>query len=106
MESIRIVFVILLFSTSSFAKEKVLGRMYFNDFMGHIHKSPSKTSGSKTTIQCAQNLKILEQDEKFDSGEWFYVMAGEDKGYIHSQFLQTDRPKCFQEDYPKILPKA
>lgn len=105
MESIKLFLILSLLSVSLFAKEKVIGRMYFNDFMGHVHISPSKTSGSKTTIQCAHNVKILEQDEKYDTGNWFYVMVGEDKGYINSQFLQTDRPNCFQEKYPRFYQK-
>lgn len=105
MESIKLFLIFSLFSVSLFSKEKVIGRMYFNEFMGHVHISASKISGSKTTIQCAHNIKILEQDEKYDAGNWFYVMVGEEKGYINSQFLQTDRPNCFQEEYPRFYQK-
>lgn len=84
---------------------KVVGRMYFNEFMGHLHKSASKISNSLTTIQCSQSVKILDEKGKFNSGEWFYVSVGEDKGYIHSQFLQTSRPECFQEKFPRFYQK-
>jgi len=105
MESLKTLIFLLVLSLSSLSADKIIGRMYFNEFMGHVHQSPLKTSSSKTTIQCAQSVKVIEQDEKYDAGQWFYVIVGEDKGYIHSQFLQTSRPDCFQEDYPRFYQK-
>ena len=103
MESIKLTLYLIVFSTM--LQAKVVGTMYFNEFMGHLHKSASKTSNSLTTIQCSQALKILDEQGKFNAGEWFYVSVGEDKGYIHSQFLQTSRPDCFQDEYPRFYQK-
>ena len=103
MESLKVFIFISFISLTAFSK--VVGRMYFNEFMGHLHKSPLKTSNSLTTIQCSQSVKILEEKGKFNSGEWFYASVGEDKGYIHSQFLQTSRPNCFQEEYLRFYQK-
>lgn len=103
MESLKSILLILFFS--SLVQAKIVGVMYFNEFMGHLHKSPVKTSNSLTTIQCSQPVKVIEENSKYSSGEWFYVMVGEDKGYIHSQFLQTSRPQCFQEKYPRFYQK-
>lgn len=103
MESIKL--FLFIFVWISATQAKVVGVMYFNEFMGHLHKSSSKTSNSLTTIQCSQPVKVLEEDGKFNSGQWFYVSVGDDKGYIHSQFLQTSRPECFQEKYPRFYQK-
>ena len=103
MESLKLFFLFLFLSFS--LQAKVVGVMYFNEFMGHLHKSATKTSNSLTTIQCSQPVKVLEENGKFSSGQWFYVSVGNDKGYIHSQFLQTSRPECFQERYPRFYQK-
>lgn len=69
--------------------------------MGHLHKSASNSSASLTTIQCAQPLKIL-NDENKSSSNWMYVEVGEDKGFVHQDFISQERPTCFQEKYPRF----
>lgn len=97
-----ILLVFLLISTSLVAKEKVVGRLYFQDFLGHVHKNPSKVSSSLTTIQCAYSVKVLEDTEIRTPKGWLYVKVGDDKGFIASSSLSSKRPKCFQEKYPKF----
>lgn len=93
---------ILFFLISSFlyAEDKVIARSYFVEFMGHVHKSPSDLSESLTAIQCAQSVSILE-DKESKLG-WLKVNVGEDTGYIREIFLNSKRPNCFQENYPKF----
>lgn len=89
--------------TSSFASERTVGTLYFEKFMGHVHKNPSASSSSMTTIQCAHPIKVIEDPEVRTPEGWLYVKVGEDKGFITSKFLSNKRPKCFQEKYPKFF---
>lgn len=84
---------------SGFANE-VMGRKYFNEFLGHVHKNPARDSASLTIVQCQHSVKLL-SNESTPEG-WAYVQVGEDKGYIELRFLSTNRPPCFQEKYPKF----
>ena len=84
------------------AKDKVMGRLYFQDFLGHVHKNPSKASSSLTTIQCAYSVKVIEDLEVRSPKGWLYVKVGDDRGFIMSSSLSEKRPTCFQEKYPKF----
>ncbi|MAZ47328.1 MAG: hypothetical protein CME65_02115 [Halobacteriovoraceae bacterium] len=90
---------LILLSHASLAKE-VMGRKYFNEFLGHVHKNPARDSASLTIVQCQHSVKLLSNDSTPDG--WAYVQVGEDKGYIELRFLSTNRPPCFQEKYPKF----
>lgn len=102
MESIAKIITIFMM-TSSFASERTVGTLYFEKFMGHVHKNPSASSSSMTTIQCAHPIKVIEDPEVRTPEGWLYVKVGEDKGFITSKFLSNKRPKCFQEKYPKFF---
>lgn len=104
MESlVRFFIFLIVFSSSAFSAEKVIGTLYFNEFMGHVHKNPSKSSSSMTTLQCAHPVKVLEDKEVRSPEGWMYVRVGDDRGFISSQFLSNKRPQCFQEKYPKFF---
>jgi hypothetical protein len=94
---------LILLSTilfSSVASSKVIGRKYFNQFLGHVHKNMSKGSASLTIIQCSQSVRILEN--KLNDPEWMYVNVGDETGYVHADFLSEKKPDCFQARYPKF----
>ncbi len=100
MESL-IKFVLIFFLVLPvFGKEKVVGRLYFQNFLGHVHKNPSKDSTSLTVVQCSHSVKVLEIKNKIE--DWTYVQVGDDKGYIQTKFLDAKRPECFQAKYPKF----
>ena len=99
---IKFAFGMLFFLNTAHA-EKVVGRLYYNKIMGHVHKNPSTYSASLTTIQCGHALKLIEDSEISTPLGWFYVKAGEDRGFIKEDFLSSKRPKCFQARYPKFF---
>jgi hypothetical protein len=94
--------ILILNSDHLMAKDKVMGRLYFQDFLGHVHKNPSKASSSLTTIQCAYSVKVIEDLEVRSPKGWVYVKVGDDRGFIMSSSLSEKRPTCFQEKYPKF----
>lgn len=96
----RLILLISIFTISlnSDGKDKVLGRLYFNSFFGHVHKNPSNDSTSLTIVQCMHSVKVLEKKNVLQG--WTYVQVGEDKGYVASKFLSERRPNCMQEKYP------
>jgi len=101
MESmIRFGFVILILSFNLFAKDEEVGRLYYKNFLGHVHENPSKDSTSKTVVQCSHSVKLLSSKNKIDG--WVYVEVGEDKGYIEEKHLVVKRPDCLQQKYPKF----
>ncbi len=102
MESLKLALLLLLTLSQVSASEKVVGKLYFNQFLGHLHKNPSRSSSSLTTIQCAYPVKILEDSESEPPKGWVVARVGDDKGFIESQFLSNKRPLCFQEEFPKF----
>ena len=84
----------------AFAKNKTAGRMYFQNFLGNIHKNPSKDSTSLTVVQCSHSVKLLATSAKIEG--WSYVQVGDDKGYVQTEFLGTKRPNCLQRRYPNF----
>ncbi|MBG60776.1 MAG: hypothetical protein CMJ16_09985 [Peredibacter sp.] len=106
MESlIKFCILAMVFSLPAIGKEKTVGRLYFQEFMGHIHEGPSDTSASLTAIQCSHSLNVIEKDGVNVPVGWMLVRAGEDLGYVRSKFLGEGRPECFQEKYPKFYSK-
>ncbi|MDP7320273.1 MAG: SH3 domain-containing protein [Bacteriovoracaceae bacterium] len=94
-------YILPFFLLASFSlSAKSLGRKYYVNFLGHVHKNPSKDSSSLTVLQCSHSVKILKS--KSNVPNWTYVEVGEDKGYIQTRFLSNKRPKCLQEKYPKF----
>lgn len=89
----------LIFSFSSFSQE-VVSRMYFSEFMGHVHKAPDNDSSSLTAVQCGFKVKVLKVKRK--TPEWSYVSVGEDKGFIKNSRLSSTRPNCFQGKYQEF----
>ena len=104
MESIKslFIFLVIIGSANCFSIEKVVGRLYFGKFLGHLHKNPSRSSSSLTTVQCAYPVKVLAEKERSLPPGWVYAQIGDDKGFIQSHFLSDKRPECFQEKYPKF----
>jgi len=94
------VFLLLLFMVNTASAEPILGRKYFKNFLGHVHKNMSKDSTSLTIVQCSHSVKILKQKNLL--ADWSYVKVGEDRGYVQSEFLTSKKPTCFQEKYPKF----
>lgn len=95
---IKIALLTFLLSLPAYAQE--IGRLYFTEFLGHLHESPDRDSTSLTTVQCSHSVKILKTANNVAG--WIYSQVGEDKGYIQTQFLSSDRPTCFQEKYPRF----
>ncbi len=94
--------LLLLSSFQGLALEKVVGSLYFKNFLGHLHKNPSRGSSSLTTIQCAYPVKVLDDSERSAPAGWVYAKVGDDRGFIQSEFLDAKRPECFQEKYPNF----
>ncbi len=92
--------LVLLFSLSALASDQVVGRKYYKNFLGHVHKNPSKDSTSLTIVQCSHSVKLLKAKNKIPG--WSFVKVGDDIGYVQSNFLTEKRPECFQEKYPKF----
>lgn len=99
MESLIKILLLLFFATSAFGKDVVIGRKYFQSFLGHVHKNASKDSSSLTIVQCSHSVKLLKNKNPIEN--WSYVQVGDDKGFIQSELLGEKRPKCFQQKYPK-----
>lgn len=95
----KVLCLILLFSFSSFTQE-VVSRMYFSEFMGHVHKAPDNDSSSLTAIQCGFKVKVLKVKNVIDN--WSYVLVGGDKGFIKNSRLSSVRPNCFQGKYQEF----
>ena len=105
LKKINIFFILFYFVSSVYSSEKIIGKMYFNQFLGHLHKNPSRSSSSLTTIQCAYPVKIVEEKSNQIPKGWFLARVGEDKGFIQTKFLSEKRPSCFQEEFPKFYLK-
>lgn len=101
-----IIFSLVIISSGARVKagaaNKQAGRLYFQNFMGHVHKEPKDSSASLTAIQCAQSVQVMENPLKAPPRGWAYIKAGEDTGYIRMSQLGEKRPTCFQEKYPKF----
>lgn len=93
----KVLLLTLIISTLSMS-QTVVARMYFKDFMGHVHKTPSSDSSSLTAVQCAFKVKILKSKDSIDP-MWSYVKVGEDIGFIETSRLTSNRPNCFQSKY-------
>jgi hypothetical protein len=105
MESLMkliLLFTLIFGSLHCIALEKVVGNLYFKNYLGHLHKNPSRGSSSLTTIQCAYPVKVLDDTEKSAPEGWVYAKVGDDRGFIQSGFLDIKRPDCFQEKYPNF----
>ena len=87
--------IFLILNGTAFAES----RLYFNQFLGHVHKNASNDSSSLTIVQCSHSVSILKS--KNSSPGWYYVQVGEDKGYIQKEYLSEKRPECLQGKYPK-----
>lgn len=93
---------ILLTLSFAWAGDKNVGRLYYQGFMGHLHKEAADSSASLTALQCAHSVSIIERDGLVIPDGWVFAKVGEDYGYIRSRFLGEGRPNCFQEKYPKF----
>ncbi len=94
------IFILAATQLNFASANEVMGRRYFNEFLGHVHKNPSSDSTSLTIVQCQHSVKLLKK-ENVPEG-WFFVQVGEDQGYVSSKFLSQKRPPCFQEKYPQF----
>ena len=99
---LKVICLLLISSNIAYA-EKVVGRLYYSNIMGHVHKNPSIYSTSLTTIQCGHGLRVIEDDQVSNPVGWLYVKAGEDYGFVREEFLSSKRPNCFQSKYSKFF---
>lgn len=83
-------------------RDKEVGRLYFQNFMGHLHQESKDTSSSLTALQCAHPVVVIERKGVDVAPGWLLVKVGEDVGYIRSRFLDSQRPSCFQEKYAEF----
>ena len=103
MESLKLLLLFsFILSPLTYSADKVVGKLYFNKFLGHLHKNPSRSSSSLTTIQCAYPVKVIADSSTTTPPGWILAKVGDDKGFIQSVFLSEQRPDCFQEQYPKF----
>lgn len=77
--------------------QNVVSLRFFNEFMGHVHKTPDNDSSSLTAVQCGFKVKVLKS--KLADNVWSYVQVGDDKGFIENFRLSDQRPSCFQGKY-------
>jgi hypothetical protein len=91
--------ILITFFIFSFSVNAEVGRLYYSNFLGHVHKNPSKDSTSLTIIQCSHSVALLKS--KVATEGWRYVRVGSERGYVQSRFLSSKRPSCLQEKYPK-----
>ncbi len=111
MNLISLIFL-CLFQLKLDAKEsqKVVVRIaFFKKIFGHIHQNPSKYSTSITTISCGHPIKIYNvigpdgrRAEIFNK-KYMLIKAGPYDGYVLKSLLSKDRPKCFQDEYPRFF---
>lgn len=92
--------LILFFLFIGTSNANVIGRLYFTEFLGHVHQHPLKSSNSVTIVQCSHYVKVLKKAGL--DADWVYAQVGEDKGYIQRKNLSDKKPTCFQEKYPKF----
>ncbi len=90
--------LILMFTFPLVSKGE--SRLYFNQFLGHVHKSASRDSSSLTIVQCSHSVRILKAKNNIPG--WQYVQVGEDKGFVQEEYLSEKRPECLQAKYPKF----
>jgi hypothetical protein len=83
--------------------ERVVGVFYLKPIFAHVHESSSKTSASRTTIQCSHPVKVIESSKVSASSEWAYVQVADYRGFILKEYLASKRPECFQGKYPKFF---
>lgn len=93
----------LVFASANSKDEKVVGVFYLKTLFGHVHQSPTRSSASLTTIQCAHPVKVLESSKVSTSPEWSYVEVADYHGFILKHFLSKTRPDCFQGEYSKFF---
>lgn len=98
---IRKLFLISIFIISVTSADAQVGRLYYTNFLGHLHENPSKDSTSLTIIQCSHSVQVLKSSKNAPAG-WMKVKVGSDSGYVQSRFLSIKRPGCLQEKYPKF----
>ncbi|MEX0799333.1 MAG: hypothetical protein WEB87_07505 [Bacteriovoracaceae bacterium] len=98
----RLFLLAALFLGNAQVSGKELGRLYFQNFMGHLHKEPVDSSASLTALQCAHSVIIIEKEGKTPPSGWMLAKVGEEIGYIRSKLLDGSRPECFQEKYPRF----
>lgn len=83
------------------AKDKPIGIGYLNQTFGLVHESASKYSASLTSIMCGFPLKIYAKENL--RSNWVYVVAGDSKGYVQSDFVSKSQGYCLQERYSKFF---
>lgn len=93
---LKLIMTVFILSTTLFG-QSVVSRMYFSEFMGHVHKAPDTDSSSLTALQCGFKVKVLES--KLADSIWSFVQVGEDKGFVENSRLSDQRPDCFQGKY-------
>lgn len=114
MIKLSLVFAFLFFSDPSFSqrvegKKENISTQYLNVIFAHVHQNPSRYSQSLTTIACGHPLQIMrlveannQRTEVFNE-EWRLVVAGPYEGYVHQDLLSSEKPKCFQDNYPRFM---
>ena len=92
-----------LFSIQVYAIEKVIAIQYVSRPYAVVHENPSRYSIAQTSVACGFPVKIVGDVSVKEEREWYYVQAGEFKGYIQGEHLAQVRGECLQEKYPKFF---
>lgn len=78
--------------------------MYFNRTFGLLHQNPYGFSSGVTTIACGTPVTFIAEQSKsnqdFKAVAWPYVKFADQKGYIDKNFLSSQMPYCWQQQYP------
>lgn len=90
---------LLVFSTQSFAKDKVQAVKYYNNPFGNVHQNASMYSSVMTTVACGHPVKVYSQK----MGSWVKVKVGASSGYMLESFLSSNRVNCFQDKFPRFF---
>jgi len=86
----------------AFARQKVLAIQYVIKPYAIVHENASRYSIAQTSVACGFPVKIVGNVSVKEEREWYYVQAGEYKGYIQGEHLSQIRGECLQEKYPKF----
>ena len=91
------------------SKKKVARIAFFKEIFGHIHQNPSKYSTAITTISCGHPVRVYKVTDsdgrtaEIFNKKYMFIKAGPYDGYILKSLLSSQRPKCFQDKYPRFF---
>ncbi len=95
--------LMLIIFSHVYAKEKIIGVLYFSRTYGHVHKNSNSLSRSLTTISCGYPIKVVSRTDMKPLVGWVVAKVGDDTGYIKSEFLSQKRQSCLQNKYKAFM---